>query len=305
MLADSLVHKCQDFSRCAAHHRPVTDQDISYHHKQCSGDSLARNISDYQSQMILIDQEEIVEITAHLPCRCHGSKDIQVFPVRERREYIGNGIFLDSAGQGKFCSDPFLLGSNGSKVIHIGYHVLFHGIDGTGKAGYLRIPADISQFLTPGILPGKTGRLFRNLPDRFHELLPEIACCKQCGNRRHNHRNDPDGNQIRAPRIINLPDRPLYAENSFHFSGRILNRYHGSDMGMHPVLCTSAENRLMFGLLFVQRSVFLPVFVIGSVPPVSAFPDCECGVVHFIVHGIENGDKPSVITFIHPDHIYQ
>ena len=73
----------------------------------------------------------------------------------------------------------------------------------------------------------------------------------------------------------------------------------GTISGFGPV------HRLTEGTLFIDGPVFLPVLGIGGFPPVAQLPLHIFGVVHVVVHRVEDGDKAAVIALIHPDHIDQ
>ena len=45
--------------------------------------------------MILVDKEEIVKISSYVPCRIHGSEQVDFFPIRERRENMRQYAALD------------------------------------------------------------------------------------------------------------------------------------------------------------------------------------------------------------------
>ena len=157
MLTDAFIDKRQDFPRGSAHHRPVTDQDVCNHHEQGRGNPFPRYVPDHHGQVIIVNKEEIIEIAADLPGRCHGSEDIQVFPVRKSREYIRNRIGLDGPGQIQFRNNPFLFRRESRQVVNIVHHVLFHGVNRACQAGNFGIPADRAQRFRQGVFFCETG----------------------------------------------------------------------------------------------------------------------------------------------------
>ena len=74
----------------------IADGDHGAHHEQSTGNALAGNIRNQECQMCVINQEEIIEVTADLFSRIHGRIHIKFLPFGERREDIGQRVCLDS-----------------------------------------------------------------------------------------------------------------------------------------------------------------------------------------------------------------
>ena len=61
------------------------------------------------SDMVVVDQVKIVEITADFFCRGHGCIDIEIMPVRKRREYAREHVLLDDPRHVEFALGDGLL----------------------------------------------------------------------------------------------------------------------------------------------------------------------------------------------------
>ena len=79
--------------------------------------------------MIVIEQEEIIEISAHFFCRRHRCKYVKIIPVRECRKYTRKHVSLYIGGHVKFGTDTLLLGSDRDKVFKIPAHLAVHLIE--------------------------------------------------------------------------------------------------------------------------------------------------------------------------------
>ncbi len=64
VVTDRIVRLAEDLCRGISHHGNALDNDLAGHHEQCSRHPLAGYISDYQSQMIVINQEVVVGVTS-------------------------------------------------------------------------------------------------------------------------------------------------------------------------------------------------------------------------------------------------
>ena len=59
--------------------------------------------------MVIVNQEEIIEISAHFAGRFHDSIEIKLFPVRERRKIVRQGTGLNLVCHMQFTADSLLL----------------------------------------------------------------------------------------------------------------------------------------------------------------------------------------------------
>ena len=83
--------------------------------------------------MILIDQEEIIEVSAHGLCGSHIRVKIKLCPVGISRECPGKHGFLDLRRHGHLGVDPLLLRRDRNDLVHIGLHLSGHGFEGFRK----------------------------------------------------------------------------------------------------------------------------------------------------------------------------
>ena len=86
-------------------HAKRTYKGATHSHKQRRRDTLAANVTDDQSDVVIIDAEEVVEVTADILCRLHRGIDIQlVTDIREGRENTRQDKLLNLVG----CRQVFL-----------------------------------------------------------------------------------------------------------------------------------------------------------------------------------------------------
>ena len=107
VLADILIHGPEHLRGTLEFFRNIVDNDHGDHHEQRRGNTFSGYVCDHERQMVIIQQVEIIEVTAHFLGRVHNGIDIEFIPFRERRKLIGKRIGLDARCQGKFCADAF------------------------------------------------------------------------------------------------------------------------------------------------------------------------------------------------------
>ncbi len=167
--------------------------------------------------MILVHQEKVVEVAAHLLRRCHRGVQIKLRPVRKRRKRIRQHVLLDLGGQRQLRADPFLLGRNFADVIDVAEHILLHFVD------LLRERLDLIAGFDGGKAPnGLLGPLsaLAEAPHlagedahRFHQPLHQVQ------NENNDDRNDHDkGDKDNAlyqclRRALDPHHRNLYADH--------------------------------------------------------------------------------------------
>ena len=76
--------------------------------------------------MVVVDQEEVIEVSADLLRRIHGCEDLKFLTVRESGEDTGNHSLLDLACHIEFRMNAFLLNCDVGKILHIILHISFH-----------------------------------------------------------------------------------------------------------------------------------------------------------------------------------
>ena len=161
-LAELLVHLAQDIGRIVSHHGLVLDQRLGDHHEQGRGHSFAGYIRNDHAQMVLIDQEEIIKITADLPGRMHERVKVKFTPVRKRGENPGQHIRLDLGGNIELSADLFLFGRNTEQIGHIAARIVEHGIESVRQHLHFISRMDIRPFIVD---PGR----ILSLPAAFHK----------------------------------------------------------------------------------------------------------------------------------------
>ena len=97
----------------------VPDQDLGDHHKERRRNTLTGDIRHNKSNMIVIHQEEIIEITADLFGRCHGCINIKLFALRESREQMRKLTGLDCICHPQFQLDPLFFCRDFLNLVHI------------------------------------------------------------------------------------------------------------------------------------------------------------------------------------------
>ena len=85
----------------------VLDQSLGDHHEHGCRYALAGNIGDHDREMIVVDHEEIVEVTADFLGRGHCRIDIKVLAFREGREDVWQHVCLYRRSQSKLGGNAF------------------------------------------------------------------------------------------------------------------------------------------------------------------------------------------------------
>ena len=89
-------------------HRTALQNDLGSHHEQSRRDTLSGYIGHDDAQMVVIDQEDIIEVSSHFSGGIHRGIDVKLFSIRKRREDMGNHTDLDLFCRIKLVFDPFL-----------------------------------------------------------------------------------------------------------------------------------------------------------------------------------------------------
>ena len=97
-LADGGIGPLQHFCRRDAHLRKVLQQDFGHHHEERRGHTLARDVGNHETEVVLVNQEEVVEVAADLFRRVHGGVDVKLRPVGEGRIDVRQHVRLDLPG---------------------------------------------------------------------------------------------------------------------------------------------------------------------------------------------------------------
>ena len=126
-LADAVIDAFQNRGgRGVFQKGEIVDQDLGGHHKESSRNAFAGDISHDEAEMVVVDQEEVIEVSADLLRRIHGCEDLKFLTVRESGEDTGNHSLLDLACHIEFCMNTLLLDRDVGKILHIILHISFH-----------------------------------------------------------------------------------------------------------------------------------------------------------------------------------
>ena len=124
--AQLIVHFLQNILWLFAGLRAVFQQHLCDYHKERCRDALSGNIGNYQSQMIVIHQEEIIEIAANLFRRGHCGIDIELRSIGEGREDAGQHAGLNSGGNRQLGTDAFFFRGDFCEILDVIVDALLH-----------------------------------------------------------------------------------------------------------------------------------------------------------------------------------
>ena len=80
-----------------------------YHrHHDGSRDSLSAHVP-YDEEEFPVPYEEIEDVPSHFPGGLEGPEYVNIGAVRERREFLGQHLFLDTPRDMEFIADPCLV----------------------------------------------------------------------------------------------------------------------------------------------------------------------------------------------------
>ena len=127
VLADAVIDAFQNIGGGGVFQKgKIVDQDLGGHHKESSRNTFAGDIGHDEAEMVVVDQEEVIEVSADLLRRIHGCEDLKFLTVRESGEDTGNHSLLDLACHIEFCMNTLLLDRDVGKILHIILHISFH-----------------------------------------------------------------------------------------------------------------------------------------------------------------------------------
>ena len=112
----------QDACRGHAHHGHALQDDLACHHEQRRRNALAGYVRNDHAQVVVVDEEVVVEVAAHLLGRGHAGINLKLRPIREGRENVGQHRRLDVRRQRQLRADSFLFRRD---LHHLGH--VFHG----------------------------------------------------------------------------------------------------------------------------------------------------------------------------------
>ena len=134
-LAEAVVDVEQDLGRAGiyAGHGHVLDQGLGNDHEQGRRNALAGDIRHDAGEMVVVDQEEIIEISSHLLGGVHDRVEIEFLPVRECREMHRQHVRLDVRRDGQLRVEALLLRRDLHDLLDVAAHFLRHVREGPGK----------------------------------------------------------------------------------------------------------------------------------------------------------------------------
>ena len=106
--AEGFIGLVEDLCRGLSEHGAALQNDLGNHHEQGCRNAFPADIRHDHAQMIIVDQEEVVEITPDLLGRIHRRIQVKLPPVREGRENMRQHAALDQVGHLQFRADAFL-----------------------------------------------------------------------------------------------------------------------------------------------------------------------------------------------------
>ncbi len=165
------------------------------HHKEGCRDPLSADVCHDKPHFCLTEHKEVIEVSADLPGRLHGSINIKICPVREGREAVRQHVRLNAVGEGEFRMDSLFLSRHLCQIFLIILQVMLHIRQNQAQvfhlvAGLNIQAAEVFSFLSPFLLVPAVGlRRLRDAVDRPDQPFPDPAF-KDEGHQNHqqNHR---------------------------------------------------------------------------------------------------------------------
>ena len=185
-VAERVVGPEQDLRGRPARFRQVAQGRLGPHHEQGGRNALTRHIGDDQAHVVVVDKEEIVEISAHFLGGVHHREDLKVIPWI--LEVLGQGGILYASGKFQLLLDALLRGGDVALQHADGL------VDVVGQRRKFRSGAHVDHLVE--VAPGDlVQRLVDPLQVVHHDLL------HQHGNQQVDHRKEQ---YIRQRRLIGL-----------------------------------------------------------------------------------------------------
>ena len=182
--AECFVGLGENIGSRSAEHCTALQNGLGNHHKQRCRNALSGDVGNDETEMIFVDQEEIIEVSADLSGRLHNRIDIKLMPVRVRRECMRQHGRLNFGCQCQFRADAFFFGGDLQQVgavffqgvLHIchGVRELFQFVTGADAQCGEVIAVRIFCLLTGCEALGCLG----NPVDRVDEFVLDAACLK-------------------------------------------------------------------------------------------------------------------------------
>ena len=247
--------------------------------------------------MILVDEEEIVKVSADLSCRLHHRIEIKLRPLRERRKDPRQHGGLDLRRQRQLGSDPLLLRRDLRQTRLVLLKLPLHGrhVEAQVLNFISRVNVKLRKMLRPRhvvlpivhILYGS----LRDPVDRLHQcsfdplrLQPSEQQC---------HRDDRDGQLQR--KLAHAHQHIFHGDIDKHegcdLAGLVL---HGKSDGTQQAVPVRPLDVVEFALAIPGQELFDPL-------PAHRLPVARVKTGIQIRIGVHDIDKPAVGLVVHSD----
>ena len=109
--------------------------------------------------MVVVDQHEVVEVTAYFFGRFHIGVNVKFRPVRKSREFGRKGAVLDLFGKRELRPDSLPLRRDQRQIVDVIDHIRLHLVDGAGEIIDFLEFTDVSEIFALRVLLREAGRL--------------------------------------------------------------------------------------------------------------------------------------------------
>ena len=242
---DLVVQLFHRLLRTESGEHTVSQQCHRLHHKQCRRDTLAGNIRDHQTKMIVIDQEIIVKVAANLFCRIHHGKKADFLPFRERRKDMRKHILLDPRGKHKLRVETFSLRRDRRVFADIVLQTAVHFLHRVGQGFQLVTGMHVRDvfFLPLQILDQRIRLLFQGLNRANHLSVQNQIMCDNSDSRNHDNGNGQHHVEVHLC-FENLGDGYVNSDQGGHFTIHIPDR-HQCGGEFFPLQLSEADEELL------------------------------------------------------------
>ena len=98
------------------------DEGAAHGHEDGGGDALATHVGNNHADAVLVDAEEVVEVAAHVLCRCHRCGYVYLVGLLgEGREHAGQDGLLYLAGNGEVALQRLQLRVFALHLVYVSY----------------------------------------------------------------------------------------------------------------------------------------------------------------------------------------
>ena len=300
--ADRRIGACENIGKRFARHNIVGQDDPGGHHKEGGRDPLAGDIRDHQAEVVLVDQEEVIKVSADLLGRMHGGKNIKGIVFRKGRELAGQHVRLDPGRQRELRPDPLPLRRDLCDAVDIVLDLLLHPVDGVRQVADLVLVAYGFRELVLRL--HILGREPGGLPADHFEGIQQDPGQVDCLPRRHDQDGQKQQEKDPSHEEPALPHHDIHLLLHTHdppgLTVRIPQGDHSRNMRICLYIAPVPEYQFLVRLSFIQIPVFGPVIVVGRLPDIAELVVLIGAVA---VHRRKNKADMPVVRQIGLDHI--